>query len=84
MLFYLLKASHRDKGLATEAARAVLGHAFTELALPRVTGACASDNAASKRVMEKLGMVYVGLDEEGGHSFTLTREGYHRNEVRNP
>ena len=76
VLFYLLKASHRGKGLATEAARAVLGYAFTTLALPRVSGACAFDNVASRRVMAKLGMVYLGLDEEGGHSFTLTRQGF--------
>ena len=77
VLFYLLKARHRGKGLATEAARVVLGYAFSQLALPRVNGATAFDNIASRRVMEKLGMVYVGLDEEGGHSFTLTRADYH-------
>jgi ribosomal-protein-alanine N-acetyltransferase len=76
VLFYWLKRSHRGKGLATEAARAVLDHAFTGLALLTVNGATAFDNTASKRVMEKLGMVYVGLDEEGGHFFTLTLEGY--------
>jgi len=26
--------------------------------------------------MEKIGMRYVGLDEEGGHFFTLGREEY--------
>jgi len=76
VLFYLLKASYWGKGLATEAARAVLGCAFAELGLARVDSAAAFDNIPSKRVMEKIGMRYVGLDEEGGYSFTLTREEY--------
>jgi ribosomal-protein-alanine N-acetyltransferase len=76
VLFYLLKASYWGKGLATEAARAVLGYAFGELGLDRVDGAAALENVASKRVMEKIGMRYLGLNEEGGHSFTLIREEY--------
>jgi len=43
-----------------------------------VDSAAAFENIASKRVMEKIGMRYVGLDEEGGHAFTLTREEYLR------
>jgi RimJ/RimL family protein N-acetyltransferase len=71
VLFYLLKESYWGKGLATEAAGAVLRYAFGELGLARVDGAAAFDNLASKRVMEKLSMRYLGLDEGGGHSFTL-------------
>ncbi len=76
VLFYLLKASYWGKGLATEAAAAVLGCAFGELELARVNSAAAFENVASKRVMEKIGMRYVGLDEEGGHSFTIGRGEY--------
>ncbi len=76
VLFYLLKADCWGTGLATEAAKAVLGCAFGELGLDRVDGAAAAENIASKRVMEKIGMRYVGLDEEGGYSFTLTKEEY--------
>jgi S-adenosylmethionine-dependent methyltransferase len=79
VLFYLLKASYWGQGLATEAARAVLGYAFRELSLPRIDSAAASDNPASVRVMVKLGMRYLGLDAEGGHAFTLTREEYLEN-----
>ena len=74
VLFYLLKASYWGQGLATEAAKAVLGYAFGDLGLARVDSAAAFENIASKRVMEKIGMRYVGLDEEGGHAFTLTTE----------
>jgi RimJ/RimL family protein N-acetyltransferase len=76
VLFYLLKAGYWGQGLATEAAATVLDYAFGELGLARVDSAAAFENIASKRVMEKIGMRYVGLDEEGGHSFTLTSEEY--------
>jgi [ribosomal protein S5]-alanine N-acetyltransferase len=73
-LFYLLKAKCWGKGLATEATRALLGFAFEKMGLASIHGACAPENIASRRVMEKVGMQYVGLDEEGGHAFTMTRE----------
>jgi len=76
VLFYLLKAGYWGKGLATEAARAVLDYAFIELDLARVDARAALENVASKRVMEKLGMRYLGLDEVQGYSFTLAREEY--------
>lgn len=44
------------RGLATEAARAVLGLCFDVLGLHRVTAICFSDNAASWRLMERVGM----------------------------
>jgi [ribosomal protein S5]-alanine N-acetyltransferase len=75
-LFYLLKANDWGKGLATEAARALLDYAFTQLKLASIHGGAAAENLASKRVMEKIGMNYVGLDEGGGYVFTLTREKY--------
>ena len=76
VLFYLLKASYWGKGLATEAARSVLGYAFSELDLARIDSGAAFENIASKRVMEKIGMRYLGIDEEGGYSFTLAKEEY--------
>lgn len=74
VLFYLLKRRYWGQGLATEAAGAVLGYAFRELGLARVDGGAAPDNVASRRVMEKIGMFYLGLDAAGGHAFTLSRE----------
>ena len=75
-LFYLLKAAYWGKGLATEAAGALLDFAFTQLELTSVHGGCAPDNLASKCVMEKIGMRYVGIDDEGGFAFTLSRDDY--------
>jgi RimJ/RimL family protein N-acetyltransferase len=47
------------RGLATEAARAALGHAFNAVGLERVVSICSVDNAASEAVMRKLGMHLV-------------------------
>lgn len=44
------------RGYAPEAARAVIGFAFAELGLDRVVSCIHSDNTASIRVAEKLGM----------------------------
>jgi ribosomal-protein-alanine N-acetyltransferase len=73
VLFYLLKKEHWGKGLATEAAKAVLEYAFCELGLAQIDGGAAAENVSSRRVMEKAGMRYVGRSEDGGHSFTLTK-----------
>jgi ribosomal-protein-alanine N-acetyltransferase len=44
------------KGLATEGARAAPSHGFTTLGLDRIIARYRTDNVASGRVMEKLGM----------------------------
>jgi len=74
VLFYLLKESYWGKGLATEAANAVLEYGFSKLGLARIDSGAASENIASKRVMEKIGMRYIGREEDGGYSFTLTKK----------
>ncbi len=48
------------RGYATEAARAVLRFGFEELGLARVTARCLERNAASYRVLEKVGMRFEG------------------------
>jgi ribosomal-protein-alanine N-acetyltransferase len=73
-LFYLLKSNYWGKGLATEAARALLSYAFHQLGLSSIHGGAASENIASRRVMEKIGMRYIGLDEEGGYAFVITKK----------
>jgi len=47
------------RGLATEASVAVLDDAFDRLRLPRVAAVARADNAASHKVMRKLGMQHV-------------------------
>ena len=80
VLFYLLKASYWGRGLATEAAGALIDYAFCELKIARINSAAAFENIASKRVMEKIGMRFVGLDDEGGYSFIITREDFLRDQ----
>jgi ribosomal-protein-alanine N-acetyltransferase len=74
VLFYLLKKEYWGKGLATEAAKAVLKHAFCRLKLAHVDSGAVAENIASKRVMKKAGMRYLGRDKDGGYSFTLSKE----------
>lgn len=55
-LGYLIDPAHAGAGHATEIARALLGLAFDELGVRRVTAGCFADNIGSWRVMQKLGM----------------------------
>jgi ribosomal-protein-alanine N-acetyltransferase len=52
------------QGYATEAARRMLEFAFAELNAHRVVAFCNAENAASRRVMEKIGMRQEGLLRE--------------------
>ncbi|HEU4355993.1 MAG TPA: GNAT family protein [Actinomycetota bacterium] len=53
---YMVHPDHQGHGYATECARAVLGVAFDEVGFHRVIGSLEVRNAASARVLEKLGM----------------------------
>ncbi|MDP9300980.1 MAG: GNAT family N-acetyltransferase [Actinomycetota bacterium] len=55
-LGYIIHPDHHGRGYATEGGRAVLSIAFAELGLHRVIGRLEPRNAASARVLEKLGM----------------------------
>ena len=59
-LGYWIGVPHRNRGYATEAARAVLGYAFETLGLHRVFAFHYSKNAASGRVLQKIGMTHEG------------------------
>ena len=76
-LLYSLAPERWGRGLATEAARAVVEDAFARLGMPRVLARADVPNRDSVRVMERLGMTYAGEREEGGLrlvSYTLARE----------
>jgi RimJ/RimL family protein N-acetyltransferase len=53
-----------NRGFALEAARAVLAYGFGELGLHCITANCFSRNAASARVLRKLGMRHEGTLRE--------------------
>jgi RimJ/RimL family protein N-acetyltransferase len=59
-LAYELSQSVWGEGLATEAARDCLRYAFEEVGLERVIAGADPENAASRRIIEKLGMKAAG------------------------
>ena len=52
------------KGYATEAARAIVAFGFEHLGLRRIVATCDTENLASARVMEKIGMTREGRMRE--------------------
>ena len=57
---WVVAAAQRGNGLATEAAAAVIAYAFDTLDVDEVVAYTSPGNAASLRVMEKLGMTVRG------------------------
>ena len=62
-LGYWIDAQHQSRGLTTEAVEAVLAFAFGPAALHRVAAGVMPRNAASIRVLKKIGMRCEGLSE---------------------
>src|SRR5437667_1333672 len=55
---YRLHPDYWNRGIATEAARKVRDHAFSDLELPRVISLIHYDNTSSRRGAEKIGMTF--------------------------
>jgi len=55
---YWLAKAHWGKGIVTEAAKKLLDMAFKHCDINRLEGTASSDNPASIRVLEKMGMKY--------------------------
>lgn len=70
-LGYELAPDQWGRGLATEAAGALLQFAFTELAVRRVAANCVADNTGSARVLTKLGFTLEGRRRD--HAFYKDR-----------
>jgi [ribosomal protein S5]-alanine N-acetyltransferase len=70
-LGFHLRASAWGRGYATEAARACLDAAFTDLGLDEVIAIVAPGNAASVRVLEKIGMRAAGKRAALGRTWEL-------------
>jgi RimJ/RimL family protein N-acetyltransferase len=88
-LGYRLVRRHWRRGLATEASRALLAHAFGAAGVSRVVAQTMAVNSGSRRVMEALGMRHVrtffpGWDdplpgsEAGEVEYELTRSMWER------
>jgi RimJ/RimL family protein N-acetyltransferase len=62
---------HWNKGLATESAKACLDYGFEKLSLKTIVGRAMEANVASIKVLEKLGMTFVGKFEFHLHDGVL-------------
>ncbi len=60
-LGFRLRPPHWGMGLATEGSRALLEHGFDTAGLASIWASTTPHNAASQRVLEKLGMRYLGI-----------------------
>ena len=59
-VWYKIHPRYWGKGYATEALNSILDFGFQTLKLHRIEAGCAVENAASVRVMEKVGMILEG------------------------
>ena len=61
---YEIDHRYWSNGYASEAARALLAFGFEKLHLHRIWAYCIAENAASARVLTKIGMTYEGCQRE--------------------
>ncbi len=84
-LGYRLRKAAWNKGYATEGSQALIRKCFTDLGVDRVVAHTMTVNNASRRVMEKCGLVFVRVNdsadlpaipgaEQGEVEYALTRE----------
>jgi ribosomal-protein-alanine N-acetyltransferase len=78
-VFYALAKPYWGQGLATEGARASLRYGFETRRLDHIIAAAFVDNVASRRVLEKIGMIYTGETTFAGLTvagYLIRREAY--------
>ena len=74
---YVLKKTAWGKGFATEACRRLLSFAFEESPLERIVASIESENSASRNVLEKSGLIDIGLIQSYGKpspGFRITKQ----------
>lgn len=62
---YALNRAYHGLGIASEAVDATINFGFSKLGLNRIEGKFIIQNEASKRVMEKNGMLFEGIRRQG-------------------
>lgn len=68
-LGYWLGVPYWNKGYTTEAARALVAYGFETLLLNRIQARHMTNNPASGRVMQKIGMTYEGTHRQAAFRF---------------
>jgi RimJ/RimL family protein N-acetyltransferase len=58
---YWIGIEHWGQGYATEAARAIIDHAFRDIGCPELLAGARVSNPASRRVLEKCGFQWTGV-----------------------
>ncbi len=71
-IFILLDEAYRNQGYGTQIVKELLRVAAEDFSLLSVHGGCDKDNIASRRAMEKGGMVQYGTEENGDPLFRFT------------
>ncbi|WP_410769385.1 GNAT family N-acetyltransferase [Fontibacillus sp. BL9] len=61
---YAVSRACWNKGIATEASKALIKYGFMELGLNRIEARCNEANIGSEKVMQNLGMTFEGLIRE--------------------
>ena len=61
---YVLNKEYHGKGIATEVVGRIIQYGFENLALERIEGKFMIENEASRRVMEKNGMIFEGINRK--------------------
>lgn len=61
---YVLNPDYHGRGYATEAVRAVIDYGFGVLDLNRIEGRYMAENIPSRRVMERCGLTFEGIQRE--------------------
>jgi RimJ/RimL family protein N-acetyltransferase len=75
-IVYVLGRAHWGRGLATELASALIALGLRGRGAARVCATVAPENAASVRVLEKVGMSYVEeFEDEGGRTLVYAAVG---------
>ena len=74
-IFILLDEEYRGRGYGTQCVRELLRMASEDYALHSVHGGCAKENTASRRAMEKGGMIQYGTEENGDPLFRFYAKG---------
>lgn len=70
---YVLSNKYWNMGIMTEAMKAVISFGFEKMELNRIEAVCKPENAASERLLQKLGMSFEGIPRE----YVLLKGSYH-------
>jgi ribosomal-protein-alanine N-acetyltransferase len=63
-IFYVILPEYQGRGFASEAAAGLVKYAFSTLGVERLVASMATENAASVKVVERLGMTCEGSGEK--------------------